>query len=357
MAGLFDAAMDLTPCRRRRRVPDAVLEELQRLKGLYDGFQYKELARIILHKLASHIGDHTVKRLGQQLSMTSQLQLPRLDYHHYAERPQARLQVMQLSLQGWSKRSISRLMRVSRPTINAWIGRFERDNLASLEDKSRAPKTPSRKAWLPVMTEGYQRQKRPPDAGGFRMWSLRGTTAIAVRTGERVMALHRPLYDDIPHSGKKRTPQTAPPPHPFKATMAHAYWFIDGRMMDVALEGVRWWSLIILDGSSRTMLAGAVAPSEASGVALMVLSTACLRSGAPEHLLADSGGAFTSGEFEAVCDRLGIDHETIVSTQGHSYMHLLETHCNIQRRIYDYQCALTKTALEFEQAHQSFIEL
>ena len=29
-----------------------------------------------------------------------------------------------------------------------------------------------------------------------------------------------------------------------------------GRMMDFALEGVRWWSLIILDGYSRTMLAG-----------------------------------------------------------------------------------------------------
>ena len=31
------------------------------------------------------------------------------------------------------------------------------------------------------------------------------------------------------------------------------------------------WSLIILDGYSRTMLAGAVAPSEASWVALTVL--------------------------------------------------------------------------------------
>jgi transposase InsO family protein len=357
MAGLFDASMDLTPGRRRRRLPDAVIEELQRLKGLYEGFQYKELARIIWHKLAYRIGDHTVKRLWQQLPMTSPLQLPLLDYHTYAERPQARLQVIQLYFQGWSKRSISRFMRVSRPTINEWIGRFERDNLASLEDKSRAPKTPSRKAWLPVMTEVYQLQKRHPDAGGFRIWSLRGKTDISVRTVERVMALNRQLYDDIPHSGKKRTPQTEPQPHPFNATMAHEYWFIDGRMMDFALEGVRWWSLIILDGYSRTMLAGAVAPSEASWVALMVLYTACLRYGAPAHLISDSGGAFTSGEFEAVCDRLGIDHETIVSTQGQSYMNLLETHFNIQRRIYDYQFALTKTALEFEQAHQSFLEL
>ena len=31
-------------------------------------------------------------------------------------------------------------------------------------------------------------------------------------------------------------------------------------MMDFALAGVKWWSLIVLDGYSRTMLAGAVAP-------------------------------------------------------------------------------------------------
>jgi len=73
--------------------------------------------------------------------------------------------------------------------------------------------------------------------------------------------------------------------------------------MDFAWEGVRWWSLLMLEGYSRTILAGAVAPSEASWVALMVLSTACRRYGVPEGLLSDSGGAFTSNDCEAVCTR------------------------------------------------------
>ena len=47
--------------------------------------------------------------------------------------------------------------------------------------------------------------------------------------------------------------------------------------MDCKIDGVQWWSLMVLDGYSRTMLAGAVAPAEASWVALMVLYTACLR--------------------------------------------------------------------------------
>ena len=34
-----------------------------------------------------------------------------------------------------------------------------------------------------------------------------------------------------------------------------------------------------------------------------------------------------------------------------------ETHFNIQRRLYDYQFALTQTPLEFEQAHQRFLQL
>jgi hypothetical protein len=43
--------------------------------------------------------------------------------------------------------------------------------------------------------------------------------------------------------------------------------------------------------------------------------------------------------------------------QGQSYQNLIETHFNIQRRLYDYQFSLTRTPLELEQAHQRFLEL
>src|SRR4029434_8480636 len=128
-------------------------------------------------------------------------------------------------------------------------------------------------------------------------------------------------------------------------------------MMDFALDGVKWWSIIILDGYSRTILAGALAPSEASWATLTVLYTACARYGAPQTLISDSGGAYIAHEFEAVCTRLEIDHQTIESTRGESYMNLMETHFNIQRRLYDYQFSLTQTPLEFEEAHQRFLEL
>jgi len=42
--------------------------------------------------------------------------LPLLDSHRYAERSQARMEGIALSAQGWSKRSISQFLQVSRPT-------------------------------------------------------------------------------------------------------------------------------------------------------------------------------------------------------------------------------------------------
>ena len=112
----------------------------------------------------------------------------------------------------------------------------------------------------------------------------------------------------------------------------------------------------MLDGYSRTILAGVIAPSEASGVALLGLYTACLRYGAPETLISDSGGAFTSDAFEAVCKRLEIQHEPIVSPQGESYKNRMETHFNSQRRLFDYQFSWTQTPAELEQVHQRFLQ-
>ena len=127
--------------------------------------------------------------------------------------------------------------------------------------------------------------------------------------------------------------------------------------MDLTLHGTQWWSIVLLEGYSRTMLAAAVAPSEASWVAMLVLYTACRRYGVPQRMLSDSGGASISNAFEAVCARLEIEHITIVSTQGESWLNIMETHFNVQRRLYDYQFSLSHTPAELEQAHQAFIRL
>jgi len=229
--------------------------------------------------------------------------------------------------------SISRFLHGSRPTVDLWMARFEEAHRAGLIDRKPGPKSP-RNVWFSTMVEGSHLQKRPPDAGEVRLWSLRARPDLSVRTLGRMMALNRRVYDDLPH-GRTPGPTQAPPPPPFKAQRPHQYWVIDGRIRDVACDGVTWWSLIVLDGSSRTLLAGAVAPTEASWVALTVLYSAWLRYGAPQPLISDSGGAYMAADFEAVCMRLAIAHQTMVSPQGESYQHLMETHVNIQRRLFD----------------------
>jgi transposase InsO family protein len=354
MLGLLPANVDITVRERAGGIPEAVRQEIDRLKTLYDGFHYRELARILFITFGTPIDHKTVKTLWQASPVACQGHLALWDYHAQPDRYQARLQVIQLYYRGWDKVSISRFLHVSRPTVDAWIQRFETEHFTGLIDRSRAPKAPVRKIWLPLMVQVYHLQKAHPDAGEFRIWSPLARSDVSVRTIGRVMALNRLLYDDIPHVPKRGVTQ-APGPHPYKASSRHQYWFIDGRRMDCALEGVRWWSLIILEGYSRTMLAGAIAPTEATWAALMVLYTACLRYGVPETLVSDSGGAYTSNDFEAVCTRLQVQHETIVSTQGESYQNLMETHFNIQRRLYDYQFSLARSPIELEQRHQAFI--
>ena len=354
MLGLLPEPVKVERHARPSLIPEVVRQEIDRLKALYTGFHYRELARIIFCKVGYPIDDKTVKKLWQQSAVPAQPQLELWNYHRHPNRYQARLQVIKLYYQGWEKISISRFLQVSRPTVDAWSARFEAEQFAGLLEKKRGPKMPPRKIWLPRMVQVYHLQKAHPDAGEFRIWSLLAQSDISVRTVGRIMALNKLVYDDIPHVPQRRQP-SSPQPHPYKASTRHQYWFIDGRRMDFALEGVHWWSLIILEGYSRTILAGAVAPTEATWVALMVLYTACLHYGAPTALVSDSGGAYTSTDFEAICARLQIQHETIVSTQGESYKNWMETHFNIQRRLYDYQFALAQSPRELERVHQVFI--
>lgn len=356
LLGLLPSDVKVVRHGRTGTVPDEVRAEVDRLKALYHGLHYRELARIVFCKCAYPLDDKTAKLLWHQSPVPLQQQLELWTYHTHPDRYQARLQVVKLSYQGWDKLSISRFLQVSRPTVDTWIARFEAEHFAGLTDKKRGPKTPPRKVWLPRMVQVYHLQKAHPDAGEFRIWSLLAQPDISARTVGRIMALNKLVYDDIPHvatPGPKPTPQ----PHPYKAQYRHEYWFIDGRQMDFALDGVKWWSILILEGYSRTILAGAMAPTEATWAALMVLYTACLRYGAPTFLVSDSGGAYTSEAFEAVCTRLEIDHKTIVSTQGQSYLNWIETHFNIQRRLYDYQLSLASSPSDLEQRHQAFMHL
>jgi winged helix-turn helix protein len=314
MLGLLPRGAEGGGTRGVPRVSDAIRPEIHRLKALYEGFHYRELARILFIKFRQPIDHKTVKASWPASPVSPQEQSEPWAYHAYSDRAQARLAVVKLHYQGWDKVSISRVLRVSRPTVDAILTRFDHEHVAGLADKRRGPKAP-RKRWLPVMVQVYHLQKAHPDAGEFRIWSLLAQPDLSARTVGRIMALNRRISEDIPHV-RRKGPKPPPQPHPFKARRSPEYWFIDGRPMDFTLEGVTWWSLVLLEGYSRTMLAGVVAPAEATWAALMVLYTACLQYGVPEHLVSDGGGAYTSTAFKAVCQRRTCTVSSYITCSG-----------------------------------------
>ena len=165
MLGLLPHNVEVVVRARTTRVPDAIRQELDRLKALYDGFHYRELARILFITCGVPIDHKTVKALWEESPVSCQAHLGLWGYHAQPDRYEARLQVVKLYYQGWAKVSISRFLKVSWPTVNAWIQRFETEHFAGLVDKSRAPNAPARKVWLPLMVQVYHLQKAHPDAG------------------------------------------------------------------------------------------------------------------------------------------------------------------------------------------------
>jgi hypothetical protein len=94
--GLLPDDVILVPKGKATRVPPAVVEELARLKTLYTGFAYRELARIIFCTLGYRMHHQTIKKLWQQSPGAVQEALALGDYHRYPERYEARVQVIKV---------------------------------------------------------------------------------------------------------------------------------------------------------------------------------------------------------------------------------------------------------------------
>ena len=168
-----------------------------------------------------------------------------------------------------------------------------------------------------------------------------------------IMALNRRVYTDIPGTEALHTARCAPAAS-LQSGGRPWYWFIDGHD-GFCHRGPPLVEPVILDGYSRTMLAGAMAPLRRGGSPCTVLCgvSALWRPRPPDFR--QRVGPLLPTPLKASVP-LGLDHQTIVSTEGQSYMNLMETHFNIQRRLYDYQWALTGPRGS-SKAHQRFLVL
>jgi hypothetical protein len=86
MLGLLPEDVEVSVRAWAPRVPETVREELDRLKALYDGFRYRELARILFITCGVSIDHKTVKALWQGSTVSCQGHLRLWDYHAQPDR-------------------------------------------------------------------------------------------------------------------------------------------------------------------------------------------------------------------------------------------------------------------------------
>jgi hypothetical protein len=96
MLGLFPDTVDVRPARRVRHVPEAAVQEIARLKALYAGLHYREVARIVLYKVGCRVDDKTVKTLWQDTAPAVQGEFALRDYHRHPDPYHARVEVIKL---------------------------------------------------------------------------------------------------------------------------------------------------------------------------------------------------------------------------------------------------------------------
>jgi transposase InsO family protein/transposase len=346
MLGLIDRRR--TTRGGRRSYPDTVAGYLLYLKQLYPPLHDRELVRIVQRKFGYATNHHTVRRFLERHSLPIQLPLPLTTFHQFDDAYRARWTVVRLYYEGWHQQSIAGCLHLSRKHVGEILANFKRDGFAGLEDqRTRPPMHPANQLTLPFLTEVLAVQRDYPRAGRFRVRGLvaqrTGKEPPSERTVGRAMALNRQHHGAPPAWTTDRSDPAEPDgvikDMPYPLTQRHRYWFIDIRYLvridylheqedqaeDEAWEdqgaqegqdqqgtpaeqAEQWvYSLCIIEGYSRKILAGMASPYQDVVAVLQLLSAALSAYGRPEGIVSDNGSVFTSDAYEGLLTTLGIE--------------------------------------------------
>jgi hypothetical protein len=259
------------------------------------------------------------------------------------------LTAIRLHAEGWSITSIAEYLDTSRPTIYATLERWAEEGVAGLEEKSRARKQ-LRKVTLQVRTEIRKLQQNPL-LGEWRMHTalLRLGIGVSPATCGRIMAANRQFYglEQPKHEGRPKLDI------PFKAVRRHQYWSVDIRYIEEHLlpDPRPVYVVTIFENFSRMVLSSTISPTQNQWDYLSVLVDAIRRYGAPEAIVTDGGGQFSSTMATALYEMLGIRKERIDA--GEPWQNYAETLFSIQRRLGDHAFSNARTWPDMQQAHQT----
>jgi len=302
MPGLFPA----TEYPREPQTPEHIVVALLFYKTCAPQASDRELARVLNATTGHRIHNETVKALLERYPLWRYPDFQRLIQYQAPRNPQMlREEMVKLRQQGWTEKRIAQLLRCSRKTVIKWLRRARQaesqpdDRQLWLFDLSRAPHRTSRKVFFGAIHAVLTLQKKYGYAGAFRIKGYLEQDYhihLGDATIRKIMALNRRLHlaPQRPVTIiEPRDPREAPKKssHPFERT------FIDLRYLDAKPGGVQLYSCTLLEGLSRTILAGSLTPEQEVGVVLHVYFQALLRWGLWEELVSDHGGQFISHDF------------------------------------------------------------
>jgi putative transposase len=359
MLGLVDQRLT-AGSNREEGYPKPIAKYILYLKHLYPPIHYREIVRIIGNKFGYKTDHKKVQRFLEHHAIPVQLELEITHFHDFEDAYEARYEVVRMFYEGWNKKSIAAVLKLARTHVTTLIQAFERDGFEGLEDKRTRPADhPDNQMTLPFLDQVFQAQLTYPDAGRFRIHGILeqeiGDDLPSERTVGRAM-VHNRFWRGAPDPlGKKQEATDKEPAElPYKPIYHHQYWFIDIRYL-VRFEGQWVYSICIIEGLSRTILAGMASRYQDELAILQLLHATFGDYGLPWGIVSDNGSVFTAEAFLRVLNGLGIEPCPIES--GQAWQNLVETQFNVQRRLADSQFIQAETFGEIEDAHAAFIQL
>ena len=239
MASLFTPA----PTKQQRLRPE-IRQAIIELKAEHPGLRTYEITTICWVRFGQRPSSHTVKRLLAEAPPLPRMTRRFPPYAAVADPAEARLAIIRLHSEGWTRTSIAAYLQTSRQTVHTTLRRWIEEGVYGLDDKSHARKAGVRKVDLRVMALVRELQENP-ELGEFRVHAALRQLGIDLspRTCGRILALNRRLYG-LP--GPARVPHE-PQEMPFKASRRHQYWTVDIRYLDHHLDDERVYCISILD--------------------------------------------------------------------------------------------------------------
>jgi transposase InsO family protein/transposase len=341
--------------------PEAIAGYIVYLKQLYPPIHLREIERILLRKFGYKTNHHTLRRFLAPYEMPIQLELDLTTFSSYDDAYQARWRVVRMASEGWNKKSIADCLKLSRTHVYTILEAFEREGFEGLEDhRRRPPHHPGNQLSLPFLKEVLDLQHEYPRAGRFRIHGLlsqqRDTPPPSEPTVGRAMALNRQLHGAPGpwKSAREEKPAQVSLRHlPYRPDYPHQMWFTDIRYL-VQLDG-RWvYSICVMEGYSRKMLAGMVSPHQDLTAVLQILYAALSEYGCPEALVSDNGSVFTAHDYLAILRDLDI--EPLHIEKGKPWQNLIEAQFKVQLRLADFKFEQGQTLGEVQNHHAGFIE-